>query len=167
MEHIRAAPSGAGVTLRLRVRGNGEGVAQLLRALPSTREVHEVVEEDGITRARITIESADGAAGVADALVGGGHGLLEMTPETVSLEHASSVSEELGRDLVAIHNALSDFEAVDPTRAKVVELRFFAGFTSKETADVLECSERTVRRHWKAARLWLYHELSGTRDRAP
>jgi RNA polymerase sigma factor (sigma-70 family) len=85
----------------------------------------------------------------------------------VNLEHASRVTEDLGRDLVAIDDALSDFEAVDPARARVVELRFFAGFTNKETADVLGCSERTVRRHWRVARLWLYHELSGTRDHAP
>jgi RNA polymerase sigma factor (TIGR02999 family) len=92
---------------------------------------------------------------------------LKRSGEMVTLEHASRVAGELGSDLVAIDDALSDFEEFDPARAKVVELKFFAGFTSKETAEVLECSERTVRRHWKVARLWLYHELSGMEDHAP
>ncbi|MCP4898669.1 MAG: sigma-70 family RNA polymerase sigma factor [bacterium] len=81
--------------------------------------------------------------------------------DVVPIENDSTFMKSDGADLVAIDEALSSFETVDPERAKVVELRFFAGLTNDETARVLECSEKTVRRHWQVARLWLYREIKG------
>ena len=43
----------------------------------------------------------------------------------------------------------------------LVELRFFAGLTAEETADVLGVSTRTVQRQWRFARAWLWRELGG------
>lgn len=87
--------------------------------------------------------------------------------ERAPVEEASKLMDHLDSDLVAIDGALSSFEAVDPERAQVVELKFFAGLTNDETAGVLECSERTVRRHWQVARLWLYRELRRPQADAP
>ncbi len=62
--------------------------------------------------------------------------------------------------LVAVHEALLAFEAVDPRAAKVVELRFFGGLENEEVAEVLSISLATVKRDWAIARAWLLRELS-------
>ena len=73
--------------------------------------------------------------------------------------------EQLGappdRDLVAVHEALLAFEAVDPRAAKVVELRFFGGLENEEIGEVLGISLATVKRDWSLARAWLHRELAG------
>lgn len=50
-------------------------------------------------------------------------------------------------------------EAIDPQQSRVVELRFFGGFTMDETAEVMHISPATVGREWTLARAWLYAEL--------
>jgi RNA polymerase sigma-70 factor (ECF subfamily) len=81
---------------------------------------------------------------------------------TVSLDDVGElVNSETGVEIVAIHEALERLAAEDPLKNSVVELRFFAGLTNQETADVLGCSELTVRRHWRLAKLWLYRDLRG------
>jgi RNA polymerase sigma factor (TIGR02999 family) len=64
------------------------------------------------------------------------------------------------RDVVAVHEALLAFEALDPRAAKVVELRFFGGLEIEEIAEVLGTSPATVKRDWTLARAWLQRELS-------
>ena len=64
-------------------------------------------------------------------------------------------------DLLALDEALSRLEALDARQARVVELRFFAGLSAEETAEVLGCSEATVVRDWRIARAWLMRELEG------
>jgi RNA polymerase sigma factor (TIGR02999 family) len=61
---------------------------------------------------------------------------------------------------IQVDEALSAFESIDPEKARIVELKFFGGLTNRETADVLGCSEKTVQRRWKVAKVWLYRELS-------
>ena len=63
-------------------------------------------------------------------------------------------------DLVAVDDALCAFKKIDPEKARIVELRFFAGVSNEEIAELLECSEKTVRRHWEVAKIWLYRELA-------
>lgn len=63
-------------------------------------------------------------------------------------------------DVVALDEALERLAAVDPQQSRVVELRFFAGLSVKETAEVLGISAATVKRDWATARLWLYNELT-------
>jgi RNA polymerase sigma factor (TIGR02999 family) len=63
-------------------------------------------------------------------------------------------------DVVALDQALERLAAVDPQQSRVVELRFFAGLSVKETAEVLGISAATVKRDWATARLWLYNELT-------
>jgi len=64
-------------------------------------------------------------------------------------------------DLLDLDRALDRLEEMEPENALAVELRFFGGLTNEEVANVLGCSERTVGRHWRVARLWLYREISG------
>ena len=63
-------------------------------------------------------------------------------------------------DIVALDEALERLAAVDPQQGRVVELRFFAGLSVKETAEALGVSPATVKRDWATARLWLYNELT-------
>jgi RNA polymerase sigma factor (TIGR02999 family) len=63
-------------------------------------------------------------------------------------------------DVVALDDALERLATVDPQQSRVVELRFFAGLSVKETAVALGISPATVKRDWATAKLWLYTELS-------
>ena len=63
-------------------------------------------------------------------------------------------------DLLAVDHALEKLARLDGDQARLVELRFFAGLTEEETADVLEVSHSTVRRRWTGAKAWLLRELS-------
>ena len=69
-------------------------------------------------------------------------------------EEAES-SLRLDENLLALDNALERLLAVDAKLAKVVELRYFAGLSEQEIADLLQRSERSVRRDWQKARLFL------------
>lgn len=64
-------------------------------------------------------------------------------------------------DVMALDQALDEFAAFDPERAKVVELRFFGGLSIEETADILGSSPATVKRDWSAARAWLFQRMKG------
>lgn len=66
-------------------------------------------------------------------------------------------------DLLAVTEALDQLGQEDERSARVVELIFFGGFTEKETAEELGVSERTVKREWRYARLWLRRQLTSTR----
>ncbi len=62
-------------------------------------------------------------------------------------------------DLLTLNDALERLEEHDPDKAKVVELRFFAGLTMDEIASVLGITTRSVERRWEFARAWLYREI--------
>jgi RNA polymerase sigma factor (TIGR02999 family) len=66
-------------------------------------------------------------------------------------------------DLLALDDALQKFAVQDERKAKLVELRFFAGLTSGEAAEVLGISKPTADRDWIFARAWLLRELEGGR----
>src|SRR5262249_40459695 len=59
-------------------------------------------------------------------------------------------------DLLELHEALERFAAHDALKAKLVELRFFAGLTVEQAAECLNISLTTAERHWRYARAWLY-----------
>jgi DNA-directed RNA polymerase specialized sigma24 family protein len=61
--------------------------------------------------------------------------------------------------LVGLDEALTKLAAVDEQKARVVELRFFAGLTVDQTALALGVSPSTVARDWQFARVWLFREL--------
>ena len=62
-------------------------------------------------------------------------------------------------EIRALDDALDALAAMDPRRARVVELRYFGGLSVEETADVLSVSPKTVMRDWQLARAWLMGEL--------
>jgi RNA polymerase sigma-70 factor (ECF subfamily) len=63
-------------------------------------------------------------------------------------------------DVTALDQALQALETLDERQARIVELRFFAGLTLEETAELLEISQATVKRDWTLAKIWLRRELS-------
>jgi len=63
-------------------------------------------------------------------------------------------------ELIAIDDALKALEVIDARKARVVELRFFAGLSVEETAEALNVSLDTVTRDWRMAKAWLQRELS-------
>jgi RNA polymerase sigma-70 factor (ECF subfamily) len=80
--------------------------------------------------------------------------------EHVALEEAAVVGGGQGSDLVALDDAMNTLARIDPRKVQVVEMRFFGGLSVEETAEVLKVSTITVKRDWRAARAWLYRELS-------
>jgi RNA polymerase sigma factor (TIGR02999 family) len=79
----------------------------------------------------------------------------------VTLDEALVAGGERSIDLVALDEALERLAALDPEQARLVELRFFGGLTVEETADAMNISPATVKRHWTVARAWLARELKG------
>ena len=72
----------------------------------------------------------------------------------------NAIAPQPAVDVVALDRALERLGAVDPQQSRVVELRFFAGLSVKETAEALGISTATVKRDWSTAKLWLYNELA-------
>ena len=64
-------------------------------------------------------------------------------------------------ELVALDDALIALALIEPTKARVVELRFFGGLSIDETAEYLRVAPITVKRHWAFSRAWLYRQLAG------
>lgn len=77
----------------------------------------------------------------------------------VPLREELAVGSRRVEDLLAVDQALESLEALDPRQAQVVELRFFGGFTVRETAELLGLSPVTVKREWRSARAWLQRRL--------
>ena len=62
-------------------------------------------------------------------------------------------------ELIAVHEALDEFAAHDPQKAELVKLRYFAGMTMAEAADVLGISVSTAKQYWAYARAWLFRKI--------
>jgi RNA polymerase sigma factor (TIGR02999 family) len=79
----------------------------------------------------------------------------------LSLDDALTLAtERVNTDLIALDMALERLALNQPVKARVVELRFFGGLTTEETAEVLSVTERTVWRHWEYAQAYLYREMT-------
>jgi len=76
-----------------------------------------------------------------------------------SLHEGLVAGQERSKDLLAVDDALTALETVEPRKSQVVELRFFGGLSVEETAEVLKVSPETVMRDWKFAKAWLAREL--------
>ena len=81
----------------------------------------------------------------------------------VPLDSGVAVGGAPSLDLIALDEALDTLASLDSRKVQVVELRFFAGLTVEETAEVLDVSPDTVARDWRMARTWLLRELSDAR----
>lgn len=95
----------------------------------------------------------DHARGQRSAKRGGAH-------SPVSLELVGDQAKAVEPDLVALDDALQDLGAMDPDKAKIVELRFFGGLSIEETAQVMDCSRATIIRQWRMAKAWIHSQMT-------
>jgi RNA polymerase sigma factor (TIGR02999 family) len=84
----------------------------------------------------------------------------------VDMEAVGVLGKEPAEDIEALDEALTKLAAEDPAKAELVKLRFFAGLTMPEIAQLLKISLATAERHWTYARTWLYAELKDRDDSA-
>lgn len=101
--------------------------------------------------ARVMRQTLTNHAVARNRLKRGGTDKVEMTLEFY---------ESRKVDVTALDEALSELEAIDHRQAQIVELRFFAGLTIEEIAQLLTISAATVKREWAVAKIWLRRELS-------
>lgn len=78
----------------------------------------------------------------------------------ITLDDGLHVCTEEQLDVLELNEVLSRLERLDPTQARIVELRFFAGLTVEEAAEVVGLSPTSVKREWSVAKRWLRRELS-------
>lgn len=83
-------------------------------------------------------------------------GLMQRVTLT---DNISGSAEDSANHVIDVHHALNDLAKRDPAMANIVEMRYFAGMTEQEIAEVLGVSDRTVRRIWQRARIWLADAL--------
>ena len=103
---------------------------------------------------RILVESARARASSKR-----GGGLRDDHPTLMNLDDLAAPDSVRADELCRLDEALTALSEIDPRRAQVIELRFFAGLSVEETAEVLQVSPQTVMRDWKLARAWLNREL--------
>jgi RNA polymerase sigma factor (TIGR02999 family) len=82
-----------------------------------------------------------------------GGGLKIELQDAMALQNAQDV------DLIALDNALNELARLDPQQSRIVEMRFFAGLSIEDTAEVIGVSRTTVKREWATARAWLLREM--------
>src|SRR5262249_58874812 len=79
--------------------------------------------------------------------------------EREELRDSALAVREGAEDLLAVNDVLDHFATIDPTAATLVKLRFFAGLTMSDAAEVLGMSVRSAHDLWAYARSWLHHAL--------
>jgi len=79
------------------------------------------------------------------------------------VDEAEIAIEGPSEDLLALDEALVRLEAADKTKAELVKLRYFAGLTLEQAAEVMGMSPSTAKRHWTYARAWLYKAITASR----
>ena len=84
---------------------------------------------------------------------------LKRSGEKISLDDAPTIPVEDDQSLLELYHALSELEKFDEQQCRIVELRYFAGLTIEETAEVLRVSPSTIKREWEIARTWLYQRM--------
>src|SRR5262245_58836084 len=84
--------------------------------------------------------------------------------ERISLDEAVTLSETKCEQLLSLDEALGRLAELHPRKSDVVELRFFGGLSTEETAQVLKVSRLTVIRDWNFARAWLLTEMKAQSD---
>ncbi len=80
--------------------------------------------------------------------------------ETLCLDEAAVFTPERASELVALDDALTALAKLDERKSRIVEMRYFAGLTIDETAEVMKLSHATVEREWQRAKAWLSVELT-------
>lgn len=147
---------------RLRQQGRGDElettvlVHESFVRLVNTRELRLVDRRHFFAYAAKTMRHIiiDSAREVLAERRGAGAVHTSLGDEALAVA-ASEASDELLR----VEGALGALEAVDPGLAELVEMRYFAGYSETEVAELLGINERTVRRRWDKARAWLFLNL--------
>ena len=80
--------------------------------------------------------------------------------ERLDIKEIEIAATTTGEELLAVNEALEKFAAFDEPKAELVKLRYFAGLTIEEAAEVLGISRATAKRWWSYARAWLYQKVS-------
>jgi RNA polymerase sigma factor (TIGR02999 family) len=80
----------------------------------------------------------------------------------LALDEAVAAPRESGLDLdlLPLNRALDQLSHLDARQSRIVELRFFAGLSIEETAEVMDLSPATIKREWNTARAWLFREMT-------
>jgi RNA polymerase sigma factor (TIGR02999 family) len=84
------------------------------------------------------------------------HGAKAEKIELDAIEIPEPAKDEV---LLLLNDALDQLQTLQPERAEIVKLRFFAGFSEPEVAALLDISERSVQRHWSCAKAWLFERV--------
>jgi len=84
----------------------------------------------------------------------------------ISLTDAKDVGIRSDEDLLAVDEALTRLEQLEPRACRIVELRFFTGLNERETAEALQISVSTLKRDWQFAKAWLFNELRSLSTRS-
>jgi RNA polymerase sigma factor (TIGR02999 family) len=79
--------------------------------------------------------------------------------QQITLDDGVAAAPQRDINLLALDEALTRLEQLDPEKSRVVELRFFTGLSVGETAEVMGVSPRTIDRQWQTAKAWLYREI--------
>ena len=82
----------------------------------------------------------------------------------IDLDEALLVAEESGDDVISLDEVLAKFASLEPVKAELVKLRYFAGCSIDEAADLLNISRTSAKRYWAYARAWLLAELHDADD---
>ncbi len=83
----------------------------------------------------------------------------------VELNDAAAIASGPRSNIVALDEAFGRFAEIEPDKAELVKLRYFAGFSIDDAAEILGISRTTAKRHWAYARAWLLAELSDSERR--
>ena len=86
---------------------------------------------------------------------------IPLVPE---LHAANSAPLERDNELLALDAALEKLAEQDPLKARLVELRYFAGLTNVQAAEILGIAPRTADRQWAVVRAWLKSEVRGAKE---
>ncbi len=84
--------------------------------------------------------------------------------EHINLSAAGPISTEKSQELLILDAALNKLAEIDERKSKIVEYRYFGGFTIEEVAGMLDISPTTVQSEWRLARSWLRREIMDERD---
>jgi RNA polymerase sigma factor (TIGR02999 family) len=92
---------------------------------------------------------------------GGGRARVDTRSSAANLGETAAAPDTDPAEVLALDEALPKLRAHDERKAEIVQLRYFAGLSVDETAEVLGLSARLVDKEWRFAKAWLHRELSG------
>jgi RNA polymerase sigma factor (TIGR02999 family) len=90
------------------------------------------------------------------------HGALKRGAgaSKLPLDETAIVALDRSTDFILIDDALKNLAQIDPSKSRIVEMRFFGGLTTEEIAEVEKVSPSTIEREWRKAKAWLYREIN-------